>query len=147
MDTMTLTQRIGALRTQLDAVDVYGQTVDANMWTGGYTVFRLEVSYRVSESYGSDRKEFVRTLTEEERDELVHSGEADEWIEQALIDAANWIDAIPSRDERDHEQFTAALGRLIDQGRDLGIEVDFLNPLTQMMERLATNALEDKRRS
>jgi len=147
MDIMTLTQRIGALRTKLDAVDVYGQTVDANMWTGGYTVFRLAVSYRVSESYGSDCKEFVRTLTEDEVSELVHTGEANDWIEQALVDAENWIDAIPSRDERDHEQFTAALGRLIDQGRDLGIEVDFLNPLTQMMERLATNALEDTRRS
>jgi len=147
MDIMTLTQRIGALRTKLDAVDVYGQSVDVAMWTGGYTVFRLEVSYRVSESYSSDRKEFVRTLSEDEVSELVHTDEGADWIEQALIDAEAWIDAIPSREERDHEQFTAALGRLIDQGRDLGIEVDFLNPLTQMMERLATNALEDKRRS
>jgi hypothetical protein len=147
MDIMTLTQRIGALRTKLDTVDIYGQSLDVCMWTGGWTVFRLEVSYRVGEAYTSDRKEFVRTLNEDERDELVRTGEADEWIEQVLIDAENWIDAIPSKDERDHEQFTAALGRLIDQGRDLGIEVDFLNPLTQMMERLATNALEDKRRS
>ena len=164
MDIMTLTQRIGALRTKLDAVDVYGQSVEINMWTGGYTVFRLEVSYRVSESYGSDRKDFVRTLSEDEVSELVHTDEGADWIEQALIDAEAWIDAIaledkrltqmmerlatnPSQEERDHEQFTAALGRLIDQGRDLGIEVDFLNPLTQMMERLATNALEDKRRS
>ena len=40
-----------------------------------------------------------------------------------------------------------SLGRLIDQGRDIGIEVDFLNPLTAMMKKLATNALEDKRNS
>ena len=147
MDILTLTQRISALRTKLDAVDVYGQSVDINMWTCGWTVFRLEVSYRVSESFSSDRKEFVRSLNEDERDELLRTGGADDWISAALVDAENWIDAIPSRDERDHEQFTSALGRLIDQGRDLGIEVDFLSPLTQMMERLATNALEDKRRS
>ena len=147
MDIMTLTQRISALRTKFDAVDVYGQSLDVSMWTGGHTVFRLEVSYRVSESYGSDRKDFVRTLSKDEVSELVHTDEGADWIEEALVDAEAWIDAIPSRDERDHEQFTAALGRLIDQGRDLGIEVDFLNPLTQMMERLATNALEDKRRS
>jgi hypothetical protein len=68
-----------------------------------------------------------------------------DWLDEAIQDAQAWISDIPSPEVREHQQFTAALGRLIDQGRDLGIEVEFLNPLTQMMEKLATNALEDKR--
>jgi hypothetical protein len=37
--------------------------------------------------------------------------------------------------------FIAAVGRLIDQGREIGIEVDFLNPLTDMMTKLSTNII------
>ena len=64
-----------------------------------------------------------------------------------LQEAHAWIDAIPTAEQRAHDAFTKSLGRLIDQGRDIGIEVDFLNPLTAMMTKLATNALEDKRNS
>jgi len=91
--------------------------------------------------FGSKHHEFVRKLTKDE----VNGSYGDDWLDQAFQDARAWILDIPSPEEREHQQFTAALGRLIDQGRDLGIEVDFLNPLTQMMEKLATNALEDKR--
>lgn len=37
--------------------------------------------------------------------------------------------------------FIAAVGKLIEQGRDIGMEVEFLNPLTAMMEKLSTNII------
>ena len=142
MDIFTLSQRLHTLREQLERAEVYGPSVELSMWTGGHTAVRFEVSYRETEEFGSKRHEFVRKLTKDEMDEL-YSG--DHWLDRATQDAHAWISDIPSLEEREHQQFTAALGRLIDQGRDLGIGVDFLNPLTQMMEKLATNALEDKR--
>jgi hypothetical protein len=33
------------------------------------------------------------------------------------------------------------MGRLIDQGRDIGMEVEFMNPLTEMMGKLSTNII------
>lgn len=143
MDIFTLSRRLHALRDTLASAEVFGASVDLNLWTGGHSAVRLEVSYRETEDFGSKRYEFVRTLTKDDVDEMFSS--EDDWMVQALQDAQAWICDIPSPEEREHQQFTAALGRLIDRGRDLGIEVDFLNPLTQMMERLATNALEDKR--
>jgi hypothetical protein len=142
MDIFTLSQRLHTLRDQLGRAEVHAPRVDLSLWTGGHSAIRLEVEYRETADFDSKHHEFVRRLTKDEVDGL-YSG--DDWLELAIQDAQAWISDIPSPEEREHLQFTAALGRLIDQGRDLGIEVDFLNPLTQMMERLATNALEDKR--
>ncbi len=145
MDIITVSQMIRELRARLDNSDVFGVDVDFQMWTGGITAFRFGMACRETSDYNSVHHEFTRSLTEDELDELQPTGEFDGWWTELVADAHAWIDAIPSEDERKHNAFTAALGRLIDQGREVGIEVDFLNPLTAMMERLATNALEDKR--
>ena len=39
------------------------------------------------------------------------------------------------------KDFITAMGRLIDQGRDIGMEVEFMNPLTEMMGKLSTNII------
>ena len=39
------------------------------------------------------------------------------------------------------EAFIAAVGRLIDQGRDIGIDIEYMNPLTEMMGKLSTNII------
>jgi len=142
MDIFTLSQRLHTLRERLERADVHGPSVELSMWTGGHSAIRLEVSYREAVEFGSKHHEFVRKLTKDEMESLFSEND---WLDQATQDAQAWISDIPSSEERQHLQFTAALGQLIDQGRDLGIEVEFLNPLTQMMEKLATNALEDKR--
>jgi hypothetical protein len=141
MDIIAVSQHLHELREQLERAEVHGPNVELNMWTGGHSAIRLEVNYREAVEFGSKHHEFVRKLTKDE----VNGSYGDDWLDQAFQDARAWILDIPSPEEREHQQFTAALGRLIDQGRNLGIEVDFLNPLTEMMEKLATNALEDKR--
>lgn len=138
------TTQIQDLRLALEAKDVYSVDVDFSIWTGGMTALRLCLSYRTEPNYGGDREEFVQSLSWNEL-QMMELEHVDAWLHEARMAAFDWIDAIPSEDERKHKAFTAALGRLIDQGRDVGIEVDFLNPLTAMMEKLATNALEDKR--
>lgn len=145
MDIITVSQTIRELRARLDNSDVFGVDVDIQMWTGGLTAFRFGMTCRETSDYNSGHHEFTRSLTEDSLDDLQSAWLFDGWWTDVVADAHAWIDAIPSEEQRKHNAFTAALCRLIDQGREVGIEVDFLNPLTAMMEKLATNALEDKR--
>jgi hypothetical protein len=62
-------------------------------------------------------------------------------IEEALQNARDIITAIPPKEERDRAEFTRLLANAIDKGRSIGIEVDFLNPLTETMKRLSENAI------
>ena len=148
MDMTNTYEAIRQLQHKLDAVDVHRQLISLNMWGDGYSAVRFEIEYKASDDYNATYETFKRSLTHDEMNELLTepgllTAKLDEWF----ADAHTWIDAIPTADERAHQAFTASLGRLIDQGRDIGIEVDFLNPLTAMMTKLATNALEDKRNS
>lgn len=56
-----------------------------------------------------------------------------------LTDA--YINNLQPIEEAKRDAFIAAVGKLIDQGRDIGIEVDFLNPLTEMMTKLSSNII------
>lgn len=58
-------------------------------------------------------------------------------FEEARRTIASW----PSADEVQHHTFMKQLGRLIDAGRDGGIEDDYLNPLTEAMKRLSENVI------
>lgn len=64
----------------------------------------------------------------ETADEIVSSMEA-------------WIAALPTRDERRMAEFTEALASVIELGHANGIDVEFVNPLTEAMKRLSENAL------
>jgi len=146
MDMTNTYEAIRQLQHKLDAADVHRQEVTLYMWGDGYSAVRFDMEYKASDDYSATYETFKRSLTHDEMSELLTepgllAAKLYEWFAEAHA----WIDAIPTAEERAHQAFTASLGRLIDQGRDIGIEVDFLNPLTAMMEKLATNALEDKR--
>lgn len=53
-----------------------------------------------------------------------------------------WIEGLKSVEEQDRDDFRAKLARLIDEGREIGIETDFVNPLEETMKRLSENAIE-----
>ena len=146
MDITTINTKLVELQNKLDNADVFRQQVSLYMWGDGYTAIRFEIEYAKSSGYGSGYENFKRSLTHNEMGEL-NSVEFGMMLIEWFAEANAWVDAIPTAEERAHQTFTASLGRLIDQGRDIGIEVDFLNPLTSMMTKLATNALEDKRNS
>ena len=142
MDMTKINTAINDLQVKLDAADVFRQNVTLYVWGGGIAAIRFEMEYSNVPEYGGKYETFSRSLTHKD---IEHGINADEWLIEVLKDAHDWVDAIPTAGERAHKAFTESLGRLIDQGRDIGIEVDFLNPLTAMMKKLATNALEDKR--
>lgn len=62
-------------------------------------------------------------------------------IGQAIEDAFTLVAALPSPEEAKRQQFMASLAKVIDLGRENGIEVDFVNPLVETMKRLSENAL------
>lgn len=51
------------------------------------------------------------------------------------------IDAMISVKEAKKNEFISAMGRLIDQGREIDIDVEYMNPLTEMMGKLSTNII------
>ena len=73
-------------------------------------------------------------------DKFFH-GSCDAGIEALLLEAERHIANLPSIEDAKRDAFIAAVGRLIDQGKEIGVEVDFLNPLTALMDKLSTNIL------
>jgi len=69
--------------------------------------------------------------------------EALDGFESLISDTEDYINGLKSVAEIRKDAFVASVGRLIDQGRDIGIEVEFLNPLVDMMGKLSHNILED----
>jgi len=62
-----------------------------------------------------------------------------------IAKARKFIAELPTAEETKFREFMGALGNVIDLGRKNGIEVDFINPLTETMKRLSENALTDQR--
>ena len=62
-------------------------------------------------------------------------------IEGIIAEAVKHVADIVSIEDQKKNDFIAAMGRLIDQGRDIGMEVEFMNPLTEMMGKLSTNII------
>lgn len=71
-------------------------------------------------------------------------GTVSEGFETLFARANAFADGLPSIQEAKRNDFIASIGRLIDQGREIGIEVEFMNPLTEMMGKLSTNIIEHK---
>lgn len=67
--------------------------------------------------------------------------EALDGFEVLIADTEEYIHGLKSVQEIERDAFMASVGRLIDQGREIGIDVDFLNPLTTMMEALSSNII------
>jgi len=68
--------------------------------------------------------------------------EADDDFESLISDTEYYIMDLKSVAEIQKDTFIASVGRLIDQGREIGVGVDFLNPLVEMMGKLSSNILE-----
>lgn len=144
MDIFTTSTRIRELQTALDAVEgISSRYVNLYFFGDGISAIRFEVEYRETDSYNSERHEFAARVTHDEVAD--DSFDLDVWLDDAMHDAMGFIQSIPTQAEREHNAFIRQVGRLIDSGREVGIDVAFLNPLTDMMRKLSENVLEDKR--
>jgi len=65
-------------------------------------------------------------------------------FESLFVKADEYVSKMQSIQEAKRNDFIASIGRLIDKGREIGIEVEFMNPLTEMMGKLSTNIIEHK---
>lgn len=62
-------------------------------------------------------------------------------VEEAICEALAFITALPDAKIAKLHDFMRQLGKVIDSGRELGIEVEYLNPLTETMKRLSENII------
>ena len=66
-------------------------------------------------------------------------------ISAALDSADAWISELPSIEKANMQEFMSALGAVVEKGKSLNIDIDFVNPLVETMKRLSKNALTDQR--
>jgi hypothetical protein len=64
-----------------------------------------------------------------------------ETIEEQFASLEACISELPGKEETKLRNFMDALGNVIDMGRANGIDVAFVNPLTETMKKLSENAL------
>ena len=67
-----------------------------------------------------------------------------ETFEGSLEKAMAFINKLPSAEQAKLHHFMGKLGKLIDIGKDEGINVDYLNPLLDTMKRLSENVITYK---
>lgn len=66
-------------------------------------------------------------------------------IAEAFDQALAFVAARPSPEQARLNEFLGALGKVIDLGKRLGIEADYLNPLVASMKKLSENIITDQR--
>jgi hypothetical protein len=84
---------------------------------------------------------FYRTDAHSGQVDKFFHGSCDMGIEVLFAHAEQHVADLKSIDDAKRDAFITAVGRLIDQGKDIGIEVAFLNPLTDMMTLLSSNII------
>lgn len=100
---------------------------EASLWIDANAHVRLFLAWKK-----------VGSLNDWDKDSKFFTGNtADEVIAGAL----SFINAMPDAKTARLNDFMGQLGKVIDAGRDLGIDVDYLNPLTDTMKRLSENII------
>ncbi len=89
------------------------------------------LNYRVSDDFGSEKT-------------MYPTGNAAEGWEPIIAAMEDHINSLIAIKEAKKNEFIAAIGRLIDQGREIDIDVEYLNPLTEMMGKLSTNIITNQ---
>jgi hypothetical protein len=130
MDTTAIQKRIDKMPAAMSAKGLYLPEAEFVLNANG----NCRVALRWYKS--AEDKEYYRSSAEWFRGGSI----ADQ------LDAADqFIAGLPSKQETQFREFMGALGNVIDLGKSNGIEVEFLNPLTETMKRLSENALTDQR--
>ncbi len=137
MDISNANKKIKLLCDALDRVEGIHHRRASVMVYGTFVV--ATTGYYEAASYDSECHTFRVSVNSDEIDS------DDAWFEKYVDDAMQWVDKIPTKETRERNAFLRDLGNLIDTGKDVGIEVEFLNPLTAMMKTLSENVIEDKR--
>jgi len=129
------------METTMNAIDILHEItrLEKLLTSKGFTAPKIEISV------GFSTRELTANIAYKAGNsyeyQFIHV-EALDGFEGVIADTEDYINGLKSVPEIQRDAFVASVGRLIDQGRDIGIEVDFLNPLVDMMGKLSHNILE-----
>lgn len=84
---------------------------------------------------------FVKAKHPLEGGDSVNEYCASDTVEDAFKDARKFIRNLPTAENAAKDDFRKGLAALIDKGKALGIETEFLNPLTEQMRALSENII------
>lgn len=124
-------EAVKALKDTLVKREFLDPEVTLELSTKDWKPCRVEVQFKVRSDSTYTYKTFYADAAHE--------------VDDVVGEAEAYISTLKSKAEMEHEEFMAMLGRVMDRAKDMGLDSDFINPLTSMMKKLATNALEDKR--
>ena len=99
----------------------------SNSWNGA--PLRINIETRVNDGSNLEDK---------------YIGDADDTPSEALDKVALYIFALKSKDVAEQEEFVTMVGRMIDRGKDLGLDTKIMEPIRAMMVSLSENILENK---
>lgn len=119
---------IKALQARLKSREFIDPEVSLSVSTKDWRTTCIEVSFKVREDSQYTYKSFY--------------GDDASLVSDSLVEAHVYVEGLKSKAELEHEEFMTMLGRVMDRAKDLGMDEHFINPLTDMMKRLASNALE-----
>jgi hypothetical protein len=111
------------------------------MVSKGFTAAKVEISV------GFSIRELTANLCYKAGNEQIYKFihvEALDGFDGLISDVEEYIEKQKSVLEIQQDAFVAAVGRLIDQGKEIGVDVKFLNPLTEMMDQLSFNIITDQ---
>lgn len=114
------------LEATITAKGYYMPTVTVYLNWIGYEI-TINIESRV-DAYSGVKNEFINASYQEGFDVIFDR-------------AKRLVSAMQPIQDAKRDAFIAAVGKLIEQGRDIGMEVEFLNPLTAMMSKLSTNII------
>ena len=117
-----------ALQARLFTREFIDPEVTISVSTKDWRTTNLDVSFKVRDDSAYTYKSFY--------------GEDPAKFDSLITEAHVYIEGLKSKAELEHEEFMLMLGRVMDRAKDLGMDEHFINPLTDMMKRLASNALE-----
>jgi len=127
-NALELSTAIKALQTRLKSREFIDPEITLSVSTKDWRTTCLDISFKVRDDSAYTYKSFY--------------GDDASLISDSLVEAHTYIDGLKSKAELEHEEFMAMLGRVMDRAKDMGMDEHFINPLTDMMKRLASNALE-----
>jgi hypothetical protein len=116
-----------SIKQELKDRDLIDPEVTLTVSTKDWNPVSLDIQYKVREDSLHTYKYFRGTTVGD--------------LDNMVIEARGHIKELKSRVELDHDEFMLMLGRVMDRAKDLGMDEDFINPLTSMMKKLATNAI------
>ena len=105
---------------------------NATLWLDANTEPRIHVSWKMKDIAGYDA-----------RNDKFQSFCNKNGLDQSILDARSFIEAMPPKAERDRQMFMEQLSETIEIGKRIGIEDGFVNPLLDMMKKLSENAITD----